>query len=285
MTSDIDQRRRMIMQRIQDAQDRVARFACLVYREATRGSPELIGSAVLVSIGCLNLLCTAAHVLEMRGSTNLYLPSGDTLQPFAGEFIITGLPASRNRADDKFDFAFVLLDDTGACRFSKFRFITQTDVDQNDVPRKARLYTFVGYPETRNKSHHDCGAVEPKLVSFTAAPLGQQEYDRRGFDSRIHLLVDFQRKKAFTREGRLQAPVDPHGLSGGPVWRLGDVEEFDRGTNAEKLVGIGMECRSNALIAVRMSLILEVIRRTFPDTASIIQPPTYVGAAISLAQK
>jgi hypothetical protein len=118
-------------------------------------------------------------------------------------------------------------------------------------------------------------------VSFTAAALPLIECARLRFSPITHLIVDFD-EAAFARDGRKQKAASPYGLSGGPVWRLGDIEQFDRGTNREKLVGIAVECRRNALIAVRLSLLFEIVRSAFPAADPMLPRSRYFPAKPNL---
>lgn len=256
-----------------------------VYRQVARGTPELIGSAVLLRIRDATFLCTAAHVLEAREGANVYLPHGDTLQPFVGRLHVTRPPSTGRRVDDKFDFALDRLDAERADRFTKYRVITLDQIDQNEVPQVGRLYTFIGFPASKNKSRFGTDSVQPEIVPYTGGPLGPQEYERYGFNLSIHLLVDFNRKKMSDGDGRVVTPTDPHGVSGGAVWKVGDLPDLEAGTNVEQFVGIAMECRHDALIAVRVSLILETIRSLHPDLAHAIPRSHWVDANVDLAAK
>jgi len=247
-----------------------------VYRQVPKGTPELIGSAVLLRICDATFLCTAAHVLESRDGANVYLPHGDTLQPFAGQLHVTQVPSTGRRDDDKYDFALDRLDPERAARFVKYRFITLDQIDQNEVPKVGRLYTFIGYPASKNKSRFGTDKIQPEVVTYTGGPLGPIEYERYGFNLSSHLQVDFNMKKMSDREGRTVKPIDPHGVSGGAVWKTADLPELEAGTNAEQFVGIAMECRRNALIAVRVSLILETIRSLHEDLAHSIPRSLWV---------
>jgi hypothetical protein len=270
---------RATMELVEPTTRRIADTVCPIYREVPRGTPELIASAVLMRVDGLNLLCTAAHVLDARDSRNLYLPYGDTLQPFGARAIRTSLPGAG--AADRLDVALMSLDDAVCQRFNGFRFVSvRDDVDPNDVPCSGRLYSFVGFPATKNKSLPPGQSVQPRSISVTGPSLPQEEYDRHGFNPATHLLVEFSRKRMVARDGSVQCPTAPHGLSGGPVWRIGDVPQLVNRTNSEKLVGIAIECRDNALVSVRISLVLELIRNTIAKESSAIPRSEYVGVLL-----
>src|SRR5262245_54212803 len=113
----------LALQRVRDAEMRIADTPVPVYRETRKGTPELIGSAVLIQIADRRFICTAAHVLDERNGSNLYLPEGSMLQTFAAQFRVTQVPAS-GRRDDKFDFAIAELVSENGDRFARYRFLT-----------------------------------------------------------------------------------------------------------------------------------------------------------------
>ena len=263
--------RERIRLRLQESVERIADVPCPVYRDARPGTPELIGSAVVLEINDVRFLCTAAHVLRNRDSRDIYLPDGPDLRPFGGVAI----------GSDESDFRLFKLEDADANRFKRYTSVKMTGVDQDDVPRQGHQYAFVGFPASRNKSRRGDTRIQPRVTSFTAVPLGNEAYSRYGFAWQTHLLVDFDKKRAVAPAGGIVQPVDPHGLSGGPVFRLGDLGELDRGTNVEKLVAIAVECRRDALVAVRISLILQTLRQVFPDMAEAIPKARYLGVNVT----
>jgi hypothetical protein len=266
--------------RLREAEDRIVDSSIPVYRQMSRGTPELIGSAVILEIGASTLLCTAAHVIEARRGANLYLPHGDTLQPAALKSFVTSLPGSGHRADDKFDFAISLLDEEQKRRFSNFRVISLAEIDQNEIPEARRRYSFFGYPASKNKSKPHVKDVRFYSSRYSGGPSPPEKYDEYGFNVSLHLLVEFNAKRMLNREGRAEKPADPHGVSGGAVWCLGDESEFEAATNREKLIGIAMEYRRDALVALRLSLVLESVRKLLPELSPHIPKSKWVGARV-----
>jgi hypothetical protein len=269
------------LRRMRESAERVADSAVPVYRYVARGTPELIGSAVLLEICERRFLCTAAHVLDARDGRDVHLPHGRTLQPFGAAVHITQMPASGRREDDKLDFAIVELEGDNFDRFSSYRFITLAEIDQNEVPRAGRTYAFAGYPVSRNKSKRGTAGVREHVVHYTGGPLPQDRYDNEGLNLAPHLIVDFNLKNMVEGQEIVQ-PIHPRGLSGGTVWRLGDLQEFEDHTNREGLVGIGMEFRDDALIAVRISVILEAIRGFFPDLDACIPRSQWIALGMTV---
>src|SRR5690349_11127262 len=94
---------------------------CPIYCWSERERPELIGSGTLLDFGKARFLVTAAHVhdssrLDDETSAQLYTTGKDEsgkakLLPLPQSFIVTTLPPSGQRADDRLDFAFVRISD------------------------------------------------------------------------------------------------------------------------------------------------------------------------------
>ena len=87
----------------------------------------------------------------------------------------------------------------------------------------------------------------------------------------------------WNEQGQVVTPTDPHGISGGPVWRLGPIPDVDRGNNEPKVVGIGLEYRPDALIALRLSFVLETIRSLHPDLSPLIPRSQWIGVGVTVA--
>lgn len=153
------------------------------------------------------------------------------------------------------------------------------------MPRAGRHYGFVGYPASRNRSKRGTTDVREHRVRFTGRPLPQDRYDAEGFNASAHLLVEFNAKRMLDDDGNVVQPINPKGLSGGAVWRLGDLDDLEAGRHAEKLVGIGMEYRPDALIAVRLSLITEAMRGLYPDLSYAVPRAAWIGVGLNVVKR
>jgi hypothetical protein len=109
--------------------------------------------------------------------------------------------------------------------------------------------------------------------------------DTEGFNPSAHLLVEFNEQQMLDETGNTVQPINPKGLSGGAVWRLGDLDDFEAGRHVEKFVGIGMEYRADALIAARISLILEAMRGMYPDLSDAIPQAQWIGTGVTVVQR
>lgn len=248
---------------------RIARSTFPIYRSERRGTPAAIGSAVLLQIGSAVFMCTAAHVLRAARGRKFLIPDGDTLQPFRpNPVVFLASPPSR-RMLDLYDFAVERLNHTVISRLAFYRPVPLNEIDANELPDLRSLYEFVGYPASKNKSRRGKDLVVTTLGRYRCMPLQQDWYDRYGFKPNFHLLVAFG-KTMTTPDGRTLDPGSPSGMSGGSVWRRPHVTRADGLSTADALVGIALERRRDALVALRISFVLEAIRYFHPDIAPLI---------------
>ena len=95
----------------------------------------------------------------------------------------------------------------------------------------------------------------------------QDFYDRYGFDTTGHFIGTFDQKIGMMDNGTVCVPFSPRGLSGGPVWRLGDLS-MQAPSSDEKLVAIATEFRRDALIGLRIGVVLSFARQIYPELHS-----------------
>lgn len=191
---------------------------------------------------------------------------------------VTQLPPT-GRGADRYDLLIDRFEADRAKWFSDHRYITVDQIDQNEIPDyRTLLYTFAGYPASANRRRSG-----PKLATYTDGPLDFERYESYGFVPNMHLITGFNKKRMIDEEGNVVTPTDPHGISGGPVWRLSYPSAAARTVFRPKLVGIGLEYRPDALIALRLSFILETIRSLHPDVSGGIPPAQWIGVNATTA--
>jgi hypothetical protein len=88
-------------------------FVCPLYAPDPFGTPYFQGSSVLLQVGSLHLLITAAHVLRDAGRS-LFI-AGPTLQ-------VEPLKYVREVAEEKWDFAILELDEESVKHMTNFSF-------------------------------------------------------------------------------------------------------------------------------------------------------------------
>jgi hypothetical protein len=251
---------------------------CPTYAASDRERPELIGSGTLLDFGKARVLVTAAHVHDWYTTNEVELYTFGVVDGAPQQvqlpqpFIKTNPPASRRRADDKFDFAFVRLDDPIANQIAALRyFLPFSLIDANDRLHPMARYMFTGYPLSREKTNYGQRRVAPKAYSLTEVTTGTTVMARFGFHPETHIAVNYRRQEVKDDGGKVAHFPSAKGMSGGPVWRGdGDSKRWLK-TTPVRLVGIGIEDRENdgLMIAVRIHLITAAIGDCNPDIRSL----------------
>lgn len=265
------QRERYALQRIEDTERQTVASAVPLYRGAgEHRSPNLIGTGFQVHIGTRKMLLTAAHVVACLESEHFYIPSGKTLKPFDCRVGRIGTSGG-SRLDDEIDLALIDLDEEQSNRLSRYTCVQIAEMEfpsfRNDPHA---LYSFIGYPASRNKAKYQATDVAPTLGRFRGTRIAVDEYPKFGRPFDTHLIVEFDGKSVKGPNG-IQIPPSPKGLSGGPVWMLGSVPEIVGGSPKPLLAGMAIENKPGGLVAVRSWLLLQIIRAIHPDLRELIE--------------
>ena len=232
-----------LRENLKEAERRMQHAVCPIFGIDRRDRPQLIGSSVLLRVKEQSFLVTAAHVLDLNNQSTLHVGGPTELIELGGTSCRVRPPAS-GRRDDILDFGIVDISNTPPERWSRYRFLTTHDLDVDDVPTVHTLYGFVGFPETRNRPK--ARSLQLSSIACVLVPSPVERYDSLQLNPATHFAGEFDREKQFDPEKGLIIGPDPHGLSGGGVWRMGLTEEFANGTNSERLIAIGVEYRESS---------------------------------------
>ena len=241
-----------------------------IYGATVRGMAEPIGSCTLFVARDRHFLITAAHVVDHNEDTTLYLPGHGTLAVILGTSHQTRLPVSGLREDDHVDIAVLELD-TDSVSSIGGSFLTEEDIDEDDPGLPDCVYMAVGYPLSKNRRKinpmkHKMTPVRVRIVNTL---LGQAEYGGLGLNSEVHRVLKYSPEDCVDDDGlRMAGPV-PIGMSGGGLWRVGRYgrpQDLVDPRHQPRLVGVLIEHRKacRAIVATRMSLVMDIIRRKYP---------------------
>jgi len=261
------------------AENRAAKYVVPLYGTGKRRERYVVGSGVLMRIDDCGFLATAAHVLDEQGRahTNIEVPGKNALLPIGGQAIKSPLPASGRRDDDRIDIGVLPLQPEVMDELlAHFIFLDVAQLDPSDVPSTQTLYTFVGYPSSQHEGPRG-GVLTIEPVRYTSGPLHPEMYPK-GFQLETHTSIDFDAKRMVARTERVQTPPDPHGISGGGVFRIGTWDEIVAGANVERLVAIAIEVRKQerCLLGTRIAFPLEMIRAQFSHLTPKIPTSRYL---------
>lgn len=205
----------------------------------------------------LPLLVTAAHALNIPG---LLLGGARELIPLSGEFWRSKGAGS---VDDKIDLAVAPLSDDQCRALKGLPFVRSADCMHQTATENR--YTFaVGYRVSQNKAPvGGSKTLTLKRWSFTgfSAPLPNS-----GGYGLENFALEYS-KRAVRESGELVPTTPPHGLSGGPIFDLGDTLSYDqlcaRDAHPARLTGIVIECPKGGgvLIGSKVEVLREYARR------------------------
>lgn len=247
---------------------RLSECICPIWGATEHGDPDYIGSSTLIQFGPKKFLVTSAHVLDYAERTTLYVPSPGELVPLVGVGKITPR-VSGSRFNDKNDAAFLLLEPPFVQAIERlFFFLPPAFLDANDGFSTNTHYTFSGFPEVQTKIEHGRQALSMQRYTYTSVSIPKVDYPGLGIEPHSHIAIVYDTNGVRDEQGKKTAPVEPFGISGGPVFR-GYWRDRTQQLADVKLVGICMENRqdSRALVGVRLNGVYESIRRAHPDVA------------------
>jgi len=234
-----------------------------------RRHPDQIATALYLSVGHDYFLITAAHVLDENPESTLYCTGDTNLEEIRGPSVRTALP-DRGRKEDKLDVGVVKLDKTVATQIGLHRFSPISAANVNDCG-DGLFYVALGYPATKNLNVDFAQrSVSRNPLSFTNRVHPSHLVESLGLNAAYHLLLDFQKEKAFTSENQKIVAPDPRGMSGGPLLRLDLRGKTAQSTVAGLLIEWEQTTSVKGLLAVRVAVVAEAIRSMCPELDATI---------------
>lgn len=257
----------------------LGKYVCPIYSIDEKEKLKLLGSAVLIRMNIYNFLITAAHVLKENKESTLYLFGKSDLVELKGTAYSTPF---ENANHSKIEFSFMHLDESTVKELIHFDFLDISFVEPNDFTHQHKLYTFVGYPGTKNKPRPDIKTVKRSIFVYSNSGSDNSLYKHFKVEPYSHIIVGYEKEKGINNQGEILTMPDPYGMSGGGVWNLTDFNQLPI-SFIPKLVGIGLEYHQDkkCLIALNMPIILEGIKHYFPQLKSLIPQSKYVKVNIS----
>ena len=166
----------------------------IIWESPDRSKAEQVGSGVLIRIVDQVFLLTAAHVTDFDKTGALLIPSQHGYMPIFGKYSVTPMPASGHRRDDKWDMAFVLLDDECVSRLdSDYIVLDRPDIFLEAPPERFE-YTFAGFPWRR--SIVKGRSIDTNLTTMSGIEGKKSEYDVLKLDPKFFIIIRFHRRLA-----------------------------------------------------------------------------------------
>jgi hypothetical protein len=274
-----------VNKRISDFIPRDAWRSTVAIVVAKRPAVHLLGTGSLFQIADRHFVVTAAHVIRLAHEYDRTIGiSGDSnsLISVHGEWILS----DSSPGEDPFDVAVYLLPEPSVQRLSQSRFFRMSQVSFGEQSKTA-VFTVFGHPGIwASPSRDDAELVQLKGLEYTAYSYDRSVDDLLGYNAKYHLLLDADADQVTWTDGsRVEFkhrngmvavfPRDLKGISGGPVWRTGDlnvpIESWHR--LSPRLTGIqtGVYQPSEVIRVTRWAAVTTLIHAAFPDVRAAIE--------------
>ncbi|MGK4000185.1 hypothetical protein [Sorangium sp. So ce1024] len=212
-----------------------------------------VGSALRFSIAGRRTILTAAHVIHEARRSERFAVSAARGQP---PFELHGAP---DRVDEERDLAaYFLTDDYPS---DGIAFWPEDRVDATDG-KLSTDYLFVhGFPERRSRFAPLLGGLVSQSFPYGVM---LREDDLPADMKSFQFAMDFDPSNMFLQDGKPAEWLDPHGLSGSPVWRIGATGQKMDAWKPElaMLVGVVTAWRPDEklLLATKVTHVLSLLR-------------------------
>lgn len=242
-----------------------------------------LGTGVLFHVGENYFLCSAAHVFDDFDLVQEDCGEGCELVTFGqGQTVILDdlgfrTPKGANdpkREKDLIDLAVMKLGSTNVQQIGPDRFLSLSQLDFEDAGSYSSLYCALAYPASKNKLEwrKSSDVITPSPLVYSLQKSSPEHFKKHELNSEQNLLFKFQRKRSKSTKGlRVFAP-DPHGMSGGGLWRYRKYDilnAVDSQPPDFKLVGILIEWRiaPEGFLVTRVSKLRSFLLDNFPEIA------------------
>ena len=234
----------------------------LFHAKNDRVRPELVGTGVIVELGKLHILLTAAHVLDHWKHGYLLTICNGNISSILGELV--NVPASaQERRNDMIDVGFVILDP---------EFVNSLDTNFVVVPVSRQsspsssimplTYSISGFPVSHEKRNVD-GISTPQW-SVRGIALSTNEYEIYGCNTARNVCALFSRDNAVDIHDfqKMQVP-SLRGLSGGGIYEWPPNTELLKDWKIPNLIGIFHTYKESEGVAIgtRLDWLLAMVSK------------------------
>ena len=240
-----------------------------IYCSTAQGSPVHEGSCVLLELEGKHVLLTAAHVIDAgkNNDSTLYVGGEHSLLKIEGEFWVTE-PIAGNRMKDRYDFAAGVMSDEFVRDMGNVCYISQADIAPDTSKHDGRIYSIIGYPNTKNKSvdKRKYSVQSTRWHYFSTHKSSPALLEKLNVTGEDHIFIGYDKKRSKDPMGRLVGSVSTHGVSCGAVFDLGNFSDPKiYATDFQytpRLAGIFIEFhyQYHATVAIKIAVILNILK-------------------------
>lgn len=233
--------------------------------------PAHCGSCVLLNVGGVPILATAAHVLDnITEGYTLYVGGAGDAPPVrirGGLLGATPKPES-GRRHDRFDCGFWRVSEEALREMGAVEFVDASRLSDIREGADRRYFMAMGYRLAANKKEidHRTKMIRNRLSCYSGSVVEMPMLaEKLGISGEQHMFVSFPKYGQDENDRRVKT-FGPVGISGGPLLDLGDFTlehaYAPDATHRASLCGMMIEQHSEfqAMVAVRISYIVEGIK-------------------------
>jgi len=239
-----------------------------LYGVSDEGKPFAVGTGFLMEFPPAKILVTAAHVLDERQHSVLYVPGRSALIELQGSYHSTPAPDG-NRQADKIDVGLVNLPSGFDEELKAGSWFALPQMLLPSAPALAPYhYTFFGYPHTATETDLKARRLASAADMYTGVCHGEKIYQAIGADMATHIAIEFDSKRVRNQSGQVVVPKSREGTSGGPVFIATDGLDLPNFPNL-RIAGIIIEHHSahRSLLATKIDSLLTLVAALHPCLA------------------
>lgn len=240
---------------------------CPIFRVDSQGNPEQFGSGILLQISDHYFLITAAHVLDDFKDHEILIPGQESLAPISGPYVVSQLPETKSRNDDKIDVGYFPLSSSFKQNLhNSLVFLNSLDIDAMDEVQHEDSYTVIGYQASLSNIIGEVASSE--LTRISCDGVLDYRYRKLGLSPESHLLLQYRMRKGISYETMKQGKKHVFdGMSGGGVFAWSKELPDHKALAQPKLCGIVTfyEPHYNVFLVTRIGYVLVSILKEFPN--------------------
>jgi hypothetical protein len=250
----------------------ILQFTPQLYRKFGSTEPVKVSpwaSSILLRVDDIHFLVTAGHVLldgkEPLNPEDVGIMIGNVYHILNGNVKYTD--TNLDIANSKVDLTIWKLEDPRVISDiqAKYKFLEPGMIEIDHTLSKKPNYLIVGFPITRTKLKPDTHTIKVDPFIFLTNEAKNSLYPKLVFENHSNIILNYRKRKIRNFNGTIGQGPDPYGISGCGLWYLPELKIGTDGNVPFKLVGIMTEWHNNdnAIIATRIHIVTEVIRREF----------------------
>jgi hypothetical protein len=205
-----------------DIVDQLFPYVRPVLGAKNKETPEFVGSGILLKDHESLYLVTAAHVMDRFDGEEyrLFLDGVGCLVAILGEEHCSYTEDPFNRSDDRQDISIVKLSNEMQTRLDPSHFITSEKIDILGDHDPQWGYFCVGIPAKKGDETIDENRREilPSPYGLCAKESDIETYCKLQVTKSTHLALNFNVKKAYSKDNVRRTAPALNGLSGAPIW-------------------------------------------------------------------